>query len=409
MIDAKREQIQTEALTAWLNNNKIGTIELVTGLGKTFILLRAILTMPQNCNVLLLAETTLRERNIYEDSEKFKLIYGVNPLTEHAGKVIFMCYQSAHKYKLEDLFENVSEENTIVGLDEIHDMLTLQYSKFASNNLQNKIPRMGLSATVDRKSEYIIDDEVITKYEMLQSFCPIVYKYTISQGQEEGTSRKLKMYIILHQLDKKNKNIISGSKEKPFYNTEYDEYQYRDSVFKRNLFIPKNNKSRDFLIRNAASRRARLLYSLPSKIFNVKLLLRVLQGKTLVFGNDVDELMKITPNTISSRYNKKQNNELLTKFQNDEIKLLASFKMLEQGANLKGLDNIVFHSYYGKIKSTIQRLGRARLDGDKVANIFIFITENTQEMKWFYEMTDGMRIEQIWCKNIDDAINKYLK
>jgi len=33
----ERERIQTEAIQSWVNNNKKGTIILVTGTGKTFI------------------------------------------------------------------------------------------------------------------------------------------------------------------------------------------------------------------------------------------------------------------------------------------------------------------------------------------------------------------------------------
>lgn len=58
-IDNKREEIQLNCFQAWLDNNKIGTAEITTGIGKTFIAFRAILSMPKNCNVLFLAETTV--------------------------------------------------------------------------------------------------------------------------------------------------------------------------------------------------------------------------------------------------------------------------------------------------------------------------------------------------------------
>lgn len=59
MIDNKREDIQNKAFESWLNNKKQGTVEIITGLGKTFIAFKAILSMPQNTNCLFLAETTV--------------------------------------------------------------------------------------------------------------------------------------------------------------------------------------------------------------------------------------------------------------------------------------------------------------------------------------------------------------
>lgn len=32
MIDVKREEIQNQAFDAWLDNEKIGTVEIITGL-----------------------------------------------------------------------------------------------------------------------------------------------------------------------------------------------------------------------------------------------------------------------------------------------------------------------------------------------------------------------------------------
>lgn len=59
MIDELKEQIQQDAFDTWLSNNKIGSLEMITGIGKTFIAFRAMLSMPKNSNCLFLAETTV--------------------------------------------------------------------------------------------------------------------------------------------------------------------------------------------------------------------------------------------------------------------------------------------------------------------------------------------------------------
>ena len=60
MIDSKREEIQNHALQTWIGQGKRGTVEIITGLGKTFIAFKAMMTMPTESNILFLAETTVK-------------------------------------------------------------------------------------------------------------------------------------------------------------------------------------------------------------------------------------------------------------------------------------------------------------------------------------------------------------
>ena len=111
------------------------------------------------------------------------------------------------------------------------------------------------------------------------------------------------------------------------------------------------------VINTLNTKRARLLYELPSKTTLCKEILKYLLGKTLIFGNSLNSLNDIVPNVISSKNKPIVNNIILDNFENNQISTIGSFKMLEQGANLSKLNNIILHSYYGREKSFIQRLG----------------------------------------------------
>lgn len=164
-----------------------------------------------------------------------------------------MCYQTAHRLTLETIFGN--NNPTIVILDEIHDSLSPVYYNFAKNNLLNTtIPRLGLTATVDKKTTYEINEEEIKKLDLLNSFCPIVYTYSVKQGQEDDTSRKVNLFVVQNKLDDYNRNITTGTKTQRWTTTELAQYQYYDKEFRKSLFLSHTNTSRDFLIRAAASR-----------------------------------------------------------------------------------------------------------------------------------------------------------
>lgn len=306
-----------------------------------------------------------------------------------------MCYQSAYKHTLQDIFGN--RNPTLVVCDEIHELLTPQRYQFVSNIDLSNCLVLGLSATIDHKTVYKHGEEEYRKTELLDKFAPICFRYTVKQGQEEETARKLEIYVIRHKLNKA-KNIMAGSKEKQFLTSEELNYEYLSREFKKSLFLPTSSKNRDFLIRNAASRRAKFLYNLPSKIEACKTLLKQIQGKTLIFGNSVDSLLEITPNVIAGKVKGYEN--ILSDFKSGKISVAGAFKILEQGENIPDLDNLVLLSYYGKTKGWIQRIGRLR-KSNHVGRVFVFLTEGTQEEVWFRNMIEdsGISIKYMTIDN----------
>lgn len=290
---------------------------------------------------------------------------------------------------------------------EIHDSLTPAYSEFYFNNSYDAV--IGLSATINKKVEYVDkNNKVFTKGDLLDKIAPVCFKYTMNQGQTEGTSRKLNIYVINHELDEVNKNVKSGNIKKPFYQTEKEAYSYWDKVFKRSLFLEEEEDIKNLKIRVASNKRKDILYKLDSKVTVIKQLLDNINGQSIIFGNSLDSLLKITPNVVSSRNNVSRNNLIRNSFDLGRIKVIGSFKKLEQGANLNQLDNVILHSYYGVEGKIIQRLGRNRMNGNKVGSVFVLVTKDTQEEKWWFNATENMtEFNIINCDNIEDCVMKY--
>lgn len=158
-------------------------------------------------------------------------------------------------------------------------------------------------------------------------------------------------------------------------------------------------------IRITSQKRSNLLFNLPSKIETTKKLINSLNKKTILFGNSLDALLKITPNVINSRNSDEKNNLIRQKFDSNKIKVIGSFKKLKQGANLKSLDNCVIMSFYSSEKDYIQRIGRLRDNGQE-GTVFIILTKDTQEEVWFSKMLGNNAIFLEWYNNIDDYLNK---
>ncbi|MAH47093.1 hypothetical protein CMI37_14795, partial [Candidatus Pacearchaeota archaeon] len=132
-LTTARGRVQSEALNAWIKLGQKGTIEVITGLGKTKIAMSAIKLLPKDSKILFLAEVKDRELELEREQEK----WGVKD-----WDITFSCYQSAYKWK--------DTEWDFVIADEIHDSLTPVYSRFYRNNKYDSI--MGLSATIDEKA-----------------------------------------------------------------------------------------------------------------------------------------------------------------------------------------------------------------------------------------------------------------
>lgn len=392
-----KAQVQQKALNSWLEHDKKGTIEMITGFGKTFISLHALCTMPKDKNIihLFLAETIERERDLMKEIVKYKKIFGIDILKEY--NLQFYCYQTVYKWK--------NKSFGLIISDEIHDALSPEYSKFFYNNTYNAI--IGLSATINKKTEYVIDNIKITKGDLLNEIAPICFKYTLDDGRRDDTIRELKIYVIQHRLDNKEKIIKSGNKKTTFYQTEKDAYEYWDNRHKKAWYL-QDEEQKKLQIRITSTKRSNILYNMKSKIPIVKKLLNNLKGKTIIFGNSIDSLLEVTPNVISSRNNTAENNLIRNNFEKNKINEIGSFKKLKQGANLPGLDNCILMSYYSTDKDFIQRVGRLR-DNGEIGYAFIILTLGTQEEQWFTKMFENINnMNIIYCPDVDFAIKNYI-
>lgn len=394
-LNLKKNEVQLRALEAWVNDDKRATCEIITGLGKTFLAFHALYSMPKNNDVhLFLAETISRKEDILADAIKYKEIFDRDVFKDY--NLEFYCYQTVYKWKKKSF--------GLVIADEIHDSLTPAYFQFYTNNTYKAL--LGLSATIIRATSYEINGKMVTKGTLLDAVAPICFSYGIKEGQVDETSRKLKIYVIQHKLEDKEKTVVAGSQKKRFMQTEAAAYEYWDKQHKRSWYIEDAN-TRNLQISLTSTKRSRILYNLESKTSVVKKLLQNISGKSIVFGNSIDSLLKVTPNVVSSKNTEDKNKNIRDRFDTGLIQVIGSFKKLKQGANLKGLDNCILMSYYSTDKDFIQRIGRLRQNGE-IGNVFILLTQGTQEEVWFSKMMESIseNLDITYCPDVDFYLKK---
>lgn len=417
-LNEQKNKIQNEALDAWEKSSKKGTAEVITGLGKTFLSLKALYKMPKNNEVkhLFLAEQKDRLVDFIKDVDKFNKIYNCNILQDY--NIEFQCYQTVRNWS--------KKQFGLVIADEVTDSMSPENYKFYLNNKFEAI--LGLTAMFHGDIFYTVSSEshlykyfkqgIVSKKEMLDKVAPICYKYNINQGQREGTSRKLNIFVIENQLNKIDKNIMAGSAINKFYQTEESAYAYANTMFNKakNLEYTdslgdfyKWNEKRELELFKTSAKRAKLLYELPSKVIIVKKLLSEIKDKTVIFGNSLKQLELITPNVVSSKNSDQKNNTLRSMFDQGTIKIIASFKKLVQGANLDKAAICIIMSYYSTETAFIQKIGRLRQDEDKEGNVFILHTLNTQETVWINKMMENAIEYNIFRGNVDECIKEYKK
>ena len=385
---------QDEAVTALIENNGIGTLNMATGTGKTITFLKclyAILDLgwiDRGCTVRFLAEVDNRKYTLQEEIDEFKKLFKKDANADFDIK--FFCYAG--------VYENIGQ--TVDVYDELHDTLTAKYYRNIKESAATY--KIGLSATIPEdlnvfrekiaeiegsdtmnfyQDQYFTDNKEITKFitkgQLAEILCPVVYRYPLSMAIEDGVLSPFETYIVSHHLDASTKNIKTW-KSYDVLGSEYDYYDKRD------------RKRRDFRIQkyikaHFAREMTRLLYNLPSKVEVVKSMLKLMKDRRVIlFGVELKVLKEITPNVCEAHNTK----ELIDKFNAGEINVIASARRLKQGITLKGADACILVSYYSKSYHLEQIVGRlVRFVPEKIGKVFIIRTERTFEAtKWFAEM-----------------------
>ena len=281
----------------------------------------------------------------------------------------------------------------ILVLDEAHRYCSEEYSTIFTKVKYKMI--LGLTATLER-----LDG----KHSILEKYSPVVDKVSLTEALTNGwvsTYKEYQVIIDVDDIDTYLKWDNEFTRHFEFFNFNFKllmalvgpqgfkrRIEYRDLICQDES--QKSEVLKAITIHATAAMRAlqnrkKFINNHPKKIEIAKKIIAARpNSKIITFSNNVKMAESIGGDVYTGKVSKKKGNDLIDKFNNSEFGLLNSCHRLNEGADIKGLSvAIILGLDSSKIKST-QRLGRAiRLEGDKRAEIFNIIINDTAETSWF--------------------------
>ena len=376
-----RTERQKESVKCWLNAKGRGTIVGATGYGKTrcaLTAIKALLKKYPHFRILVVVPTEALQTQWLKHIEEWEFQFNVEVV------IINTCIR--HSWMCD-----------VLVIDEIHRTGAEEFSKVFQQVKYKLI--LGLTATIER-----LDG----KHFLIQKYCPVVDQVSTIECLVNGWISDYKEYQVLINVDDievyRNMNkewtqhfeFFGFDFNKAMSCTGKDGWKYkiklRDEMYqghdeaKRKQVLQAINYHAAGFIRIMTARKA-FINNHPKKVEIAKKILESRKNsKVITFSNNVvmAESIENGQNVFTGKTSKKKGRVMIEDFITGKIKTIHSCKKLDEGFDVPDASVAIILGFdSSEIKST-QRRGRVvRKFGDKTAEIFYLVLNDTQETKWF--------------------------
>lgn len=412
MENKLKDKLQLDATKAFIRAGGRGTICLSTGSGKSKVAVDFIRNSDDVRNVLITSPRTNLKKNWHDELVKWGLEPWRDGLWSVGTRQIHITIEN-----IQTVYKWKKEKFDLVVMDEIHTMMTPEYSKLLDNNEYTYL--MGLTATHD------ITDENDKEY-FYKELCPIVYEYYDSA--EDGLINKTRFFIVNHELNNEDRIIVTY-KTTSFEKGEKEHYEYLTERMKKGQGLmlaqgsndwfrdaaewfwkgkgSKEQKGAAAIYMNAIKARKTFLLNLPS---TSRIAERISGGiraefpkaKVLVFSELTAQADRISKSTVHSHHSDRENAQSIADFNSGKLRELGSCNSLTLGLNLVGATHAVMESYIGSATKSRQKKGRLdRLATDERADMWMIRVPGTQSDKWFKSMTKKFDLSEAFIISSD--------
>ncbi len=375
-------QTQLYSLLTWKKENRLGTICLPTGYGKTRVGVLAAGELVRRGiikSVLIIVPTTiLRDSHWPKEFKKWKY------QKEFKKNVDIMCIKSAVK---------VNKSYDLIIVDEIHRTLSKEYIKIHSIPFAFKL---GLTATPPHNEEYL---------KSLGQLCPILYEVKIDKAVEDSAISEFKIFNIPVSLNRKERALYK-TYDKLFNNSRTELYRYittykikDSSVFKlaedasKDKEHPAHSVSKTYWF--AMMKRKQIIYNANNKIKMASEIINSQKNKKkwILFTKSIKFCTKLAE-TLEKRekrkvfiFHSKMSNEerlnVIKRYTKCKSAILCAVDALNEGVSVNDVDAAIVLSGVSTKLVNIQQLGRTvRFVQGKVALFINLYCTDTREKSW---------------------------
>jgi len=365
---------QQEALEAWRDNDRQGSVILPTGSGKTFLAVQAIADAGVSTLVVVPTIDLMNQwhatlTNAFGD----QLPDGVGVLgggSHNVTDITVTTYDSAYRY-----INEYGDQFGLLVVDEVHHLPAPTYQQIPEMTIAPY--RLGLTATYERADG---------AHEELEDLLgSIVYQEEVDELAGEYLSEYETIHLGVELTEEEQ--------------TEYDEeYQiYRDYVDNHDFDLWKESGYAEFLKRTSydpQGRRALIAKQRAEKIARTaekkldtldNLLKRHYDDRTIIFTANNEFAYEISQEfvipCITHQTETEERTEILDRFRTGEYSMLATSQVLDEGIDVPAANVGIILSGSASKRQYAQRLGRILrpTDDRQPAHLYEIIAEDTME------------------------------
>jgi len=365
---------QQDALSAWQDNNRQGSVVLPTGSGKTFLAVQAIADAGVSTLVVVPTIDLMNQwhatlTNAFGD----QLPDGVGVLgggSHDIADITVTTYDSAYRY-----INEYGDQFGLLVVDEVHHLPAPTYQQIPEMTIAPY--RLGLTATYERADG---------AHEELEDLLgTVVYQEDVDELTGEFLSEYETIHLQVELIDE----------ERATYDEEYQ--IYRDYVDSHDFDLWKEQGYAEFLKRTSydpqgrraliAKQRAETIARTAEKKLDTldNVLKRHHDDRTIIFTANNEFAYEISHEfvvpCITHQTETDERTEILERFRTGEYSMLATSQVLDEGIDVPAANVGIILSGSASKRQYAQRLGRILrpTDDRQPARLYEIITEDTME------------------------------
>lgn len=397
-----RDERQEEARVKWIKNKCRGTLVASTGFGKTRVglnCIRTILDKYPNKRVLIIVPTTALK-------EQWATIIDSNDLS-------FNCEVAVINTAIKNQYNC-----DILVLDEVHRVPADSFSKVFETVNYKYI--LGLTATFER-----LDG----KHALIEKYCPVFDEVTLEEARFNGWISDYKEYQVLLDVDdidiykEYNKSFTEHFE---FFGYDWDKVtsclgpngfmkraQLRDEMCpngsieeRKRVFKAITYHATSFM--RVIQQRKAFINNHPKKLEIVRRIIEARpNSKIITFSNNIKmaESIGMGGKVFSGKDSKKKGRMTIEEFSQEETGILHTIRKADEGLDVPGLSVAIILGLDSSKTRKVQRIGRvARKEGDKQAEIFTLVIDQTVEVEWFKKSNSSTNVITIDEEGLNDVL-----